>query len=263
MGGVRSKEVLRLVFVLCFTRELSLPVACLPVCGEPEEPVCVMEDLISIVNKLQDVFACVSSTPLELPQLVVVGSQSAGKSSVLGNIVGRDFLPRGTDVCTRRPLILQLINTNKRNAATNDNASSAFNGDGGVSSQQQLVNDFLDVNESKGDNYNANFPQPPLSADAKRSQTLDSATEYVSSIHGNSNASENKQNEEYGEFLHLPGTRFTDFGDIRKEIIRETDRVTGTGKAISAQPISLKIYRCVECSKVCGAWSEVKCVVRV
>ncbi|KAJ2796456.1 vacuolar protein sorting-associated protein 1, partial [Coemansia helicoidea] len=30
--------------------------------------------------------------------------------SVLENIVGRDFLPRGTGIVTRRPLILQLIN---------------------------------------------------------------------------------------------------------------------------------------------------------
>lgn len=41
---------------------------------------------------------------------VVVGSQSSGKSSVIENIVGRDFLPRGSGVVTRRPLILQLIN---------------------------------------------------------------------------------------------------------------------------------------------------------
>lgn len=41
---------------------------------------------------------------------MVVGSQSSGKSSVLENIVGRDFLPRGTGIVTRRPLILQLIN---------------------------------------------------------------------------------------------------------------------------------------------------------
>jgi hypothetical protein len=37
-------------------------------------------------------------------------SQSSGKSSVLENIVGRDFLPRGPGIVTRRPLILQLIN---------------------------------------------------------------------------------------------------------------------------------------------------------
>lgn len=44
------------------------------------------------------------------PSQVVVGSQSSGKSSVLENIVGRDFLPRGSGIVTRRPLILQLIN---------------------------------------------------------------------------------------------------------------------------------------------------------
>ncbi|KAG6889761.1 hypothetical protein C0995_014688 [Termitomyces sp. Mi166 len=46
-----------------------------------------------------------------MPQLVVVGSQSAGKSSVLETIVGRDFLPRGQGIVTRRPLVLQLIHT--------------------------------------------------------------------------------------------------------------------------------------------------------
>lgn len=50
------------------------------------------------------------ANPIDLPQITVVGSQSSGKSSVLENIVGRDFLPRGTGIVTRRPLILQLIN---------------------------------------------------------------------------------------------------------------------------------------------------------
>lgn len=67
--------------------------------------------LITLVNKLQDVFATVGvQNPIDLPQIVVVGSQSSGKSSVLENIVGRDFLPRGTGIVTRRPLVLQLIN---------------------------------------------------------------------------------------------------------------------------------------------------------
>jgi len=67
--------------------------------------------LIQLVNKLQDVFATVGvNNPIDLPQIVVVGSQSSGKSSVLENIVGRDFLPRGSGIVTRRPLVLQLIN---------------------------------------------------------------------------------------------------------------------------------------------------------
>lgn len=68
--------------------------------------------LIKMVNKLQDAFSAVSSDELEfeLPQIAVVGGQSAGKSSVLENFVGRDFLPRGSGIVTRRPLILQLMN---------------------------------------------------------------------------------------------------------------------------------------------------------
>ncbi|XP_067662748.1 dynamin-1-like isoform X2 [Haliotis asinina] len=70
-----------------------------------------MENLIPIVNKLQDAFALLGvPISLDLPQIAVVGSQSAGKSSVLENFVGRDFLPRGSGIVTRRPLVLQLIN---------------------------------------------------------------------------------------------------------------------------------------------------------
>ncbi|KAM5541329.1 hypothetical protein V8D89_004883 [Ganoderma adspersum] len=67
-------------------------------------------DLIKLVNKLQDTFANLGGE-LDMPQLAVVGSQSAGKSSVLETIVGRDFLPRGQGIVTRRPLVLQLIHT--------------------------------------------------------------------------------------------------------------------------------------------------------
>ncbi|XP_072152342.1 dynamin isoform X10 [Bemisia tabaci] len=70
-----------------------------------------MEQLIPIVNKLQDAFTTLGvHMELDLPQIAVVGGQSAGKSSVLENFVGRDFLPRGSGIVTRRPLILQLIN---------------------------------------------------------------------------------------------------------------------------------------------------------
>ncbi|MQL78741.1 hypothetical protein Taro_011153 [Colocasia esculenta] len=66
--------------------------------------------VIPIVNKLQDIFSQLgSSSTIDLPQVAVVGSQSSGKSSVLEALVGRDFLPRGSDICTRRPLVLQLV----------------------------------------------------------------------------------------------------------------------------------------------------------
>ncbi|KAI5309868.1 dynamin-like GTPase mgm1, partial [Ascosphaera atra] len=50
---------------------------------------------------------------LPLPSIVVIGSQSSGKSSVLEAIVGHEFLPKGTNMVTRRPIELTLINTPK------------------------------------------------------------------------------------------------------------------------------------------------------
>jgi len=70
-----------------------------------------MESLIPIMNRMQDIFTQLGvSNTIDLPQIAVVGGQSAGKSSVLENFVGKDFLPRGSGIVTRRPLILQLIN---------------------------------------------------------------------------------------------------------------------------------------------------------
>ncbi|KAF5869622.1 putative vacuolar dynamin-like gtpase protein [Botrytis fragariae] len=88
--------------------------------------------LITLVNKLQDVFTTVGvQNPIDLPQIAVVGSQSSGKSSVLENIVGRDFLPRGTGIVTRRPLILQLINrpAPAKSNGVNDSEELAAGGD--------------------------------------------------------------------------------------------------------------------------------------
>ena len=75
-----------------------------------------MDKLIPVINKLQDVFTTVGRETIQLPQIAVVGTQSTGKSSVLENIVGKDFLPRGTGIVTRRPLILQLVHVSEAEA---------------------------------------------------------------------------------------------------------------------------------------------------
>jgi hypothetical protein len=112
--------------------------------------------LIGLINKLQDAFAAVGvQNPIDLPQITVIGSQSSGKSSVLENIVGKDFLPRGTGIVTRRPLVLQLIN--------------------------RVASEGSDGTQ-----------------------------------------------DEWGEFLHLPGQKIYDFSKIRDEIVRDTELKCGS-----------------------------------
>ncbi|KAG6517326.1 hypothetical protein ZIOFF_020711 [Zingiber officinale] len=152
-------------------------------------PGAIGNSLIPIVNRLHDIIAHLgnsSSADLHLPQVAVVGSQSSGKSSVLEALVGRDFLPRGSDICTRRPLVLQLVHRPRR----------ADSPEGG---------------------------------------------------------------EEWGEFLHIPGKRFFDFREIRREIqpflffglevlasemltCAETDKEAGENKGVSDKQIRLKIF---------------------
>ncbi|XP_018603133.1 dynamin-1-like protein isoform X1 [Scleropages formosus] len=90
-----------------------------------------MEALIPVINKLQDVFNTVGADIIQLPQIAVVGTQSSGKSSVLESLVGRDLLPRGTGIVTRRPLILQLVHVDaddRRKAGDENDVTSWTNG---------------------------------------------------------------------------------------------------------------------------------------
>ncbi|KAI9632427.1 putative Dynamin protein dnm1 [Dioszegia hungarica] len=161
-------------------------------------------DLIAIVNRLQDTFNHIGGDALDLPQIVVVGSQSSGKSSVLETIVGRDFLPRGQGIVTRRPLVLQLIHTP---------ASGAVPSNGNA------------------DGYLPNFDAKDPAAGAGIMRPGGSR---MGGGMGSGGA-------EYAEFLHL-NRRFTDFEEIRKEIEAETYRVAGQNKGVSKLPINLKIY---------------------
>ncbi|XP_041652480.1 dynamin-1-like protein isoform X2 [Cheilinus undulatus] len=140
-----------------------------------------MEALIPVINKLQDVFNTVGADIIQLPQIVVVGTQSSGKSSVLESLVGRDILPRGTGIVTRRPLILQLVHI-----------------------------DSEDRRKTK----------------SKRNGR------FYRGIEG----------DEWGKFLHTKNKIFTDFEQIRQEIESETERVSGTNKGISDDPIHLKVF---------------------
>ena len=131
-----------------------------------------IETLVPLIIKLQNAFSMIKARNLiELPQIVVVGAQSSGKSSVLESIVGRDFLPRGTGIVTRCPLILNL----KR----------------------------IEDKDKDG-------KEPPAN--------------------------------EYAEFAHKEGQIFTNFDQVRQEIVNQTTKLTDGAKGITDSAISLVIY---------------------
>nr|WBW70075.1 venom protein [Lampona murina] len=146
--------------LLIFTISLLLANVYTCFCETDEVPTVDEIDLIDVVNTLQNKLnASGHSLDIALPQIVVIGCQSAGKSSVLERFVGKEFLPRGSRLVTRRPIFVQLI----------------------------------------------------------------------------------PSSEEYGVFLHNEEKKFTDFDEIRQEIIRATDEECGP-QQFSRNPISLKIY---------------------
>lgn len=52
-----------------------------------------LRSVITLVDKLRDINL---ESYIKLPKIVAVGSQSSGKSSLVEQIVGLDFLPRGS-----------------------------------------------------------------------------------------------------------------------------------------------------------------------
>ena len=73
-----------------------------------------MDKLIPLINEFQEILLKTNYTnKIQLPQIVVVGNQSSGKSSLLESIIGKEILPRGTGIVTRRPIILQAYNIPK------------------------------------------------------------------------------------------------------------------------------------------------------
>jgi dynamin 1-like protein len=182
-----------------------------------------MDQLIPVINKLQDVFNALGTDAIDLPQIVVVGSQSSGKSSVLENIVGRDFLPRGQGIVTRRPLVLQLINL-----PTDPKKKKNIDDDDGTVASHHLCSVSI-------------YPQiVPSIARQGTGRACSTCLMYVHRICMFVHATDTAL-KEWGEFLHKPNEIFYDFNQIREEIVRETDRMSGKNKGISHMPINLKV----------------------
>ena len=83
------------------------------VAARDDQMMMLTRKMIEIRSLLQTIG---QSESLTLPSIVVIGSQSSGKSSVLEAIVGHEFLPKGSNMVTRRPIELTLVNTPKAHA---------------------------------------------------------------------------------------------------------------------------------------------------
>ena len=83
--------------------------------GETQERIARDDQMMILTRKMIEIRSLLNtvgqSGSLTLPSIVVVGSQSSGKSSVLEAIVGHEFLPKGLNMVTRRPIELTLVNT--------------------------------------------------------------------------------------------------------------------------------------------------------
>ncbi|OMJ12378.1 Protein msp1, mitochondrial [Smittium culicis] len=63
----------------------------------------------TLLKSIENSTSTKKKVSMQLPSIVVVGSQSSGKSSVLEAIVGQEFLPKGSNMVTRRPIELTLV----------------------------------------------------------------------------------------------------------------------------------------------------------
>ncbi|KAF1815227.1 hypothetical protein P152DRAFT_512494 [Eremomyces bilateralis CBS 781.70] len=83
--------------------------------GTQEEQIARDDQMMLLTRKMIEIRGLLQtvgqSDTLTLPSIVVIGSQSSGKSSVLESIVGHEFLPKGSNMVTRRPIELTLVNT--------------------------------------------------------------------------------------------------------------------------------------------------------
>ena len=81
--------------------------------SDRDDTTIINRDLIKINTILKNINTelCLE-TKLEIPTLIVIGSQSSGKSTLLNRLMGFEVIPMGSTMETRTPINIELINTN-------------------------------------------------------------------------------------------------------------------------------------------------------
>lgn len=167
--------------------------------------------ILAVADDINSIFSetsLVENKPeLTLPRLVVVGTQSSGKSSVLNSVMAMDILPTGTNMVTRTPLDIRL------HKLTNGAK------DGWV--------EFGHYNNSYNNSYNTDSLYPSL-ADPLNTEDND---QIVDGWHS-----------EIKIPITVPTPTETEITKIRDYIGKKTNDLAGTGMNICATPIIIKIY---------------------
>ncbi|KAK5574626.1 hypothetical protein RB653_009879 [Dictyostelium firmibasis] len=161
------------------------------------------QELYSLFNDLQ-MISHDHNISFDTPELVVVGMQSDGKSSFIESLLGFQFNIVETNIGTRRPLIIQMINN-----ASKQQPSCRFK-------KEDYSNSYGGSSSTSSNNNNSN------GGDKQQNS---------SSQGGSNNLNEDKW-EEYE----------TPVNELTEEIIRRTNERTGrAGDRVSSVPIFLRV----------------------
>lgn len=155
----------------------------------------------------------------------------------------RDFLPRGSGIVTRRPLILQLVNNKAGECVSLAQSHTLVIFHSGptynlsVTVPQGRYTLWYLLLSSLWCNFILLFLPWNFLLSSFFSFLFHSRFPSFLYI-----ALSPCSCAEYAEFLHCKGKKFVDFDEVRAEIEAETDRITGSNKGISPIPINLRVY---------------------
>lgn len=104
------------------------------------------DGLIRMLNDLRAV-----NIDIDFPKIVVVGTQSSGKSTLLNAIMNKNILPTGKNMVTRTPLDIRMIKSEKEEKIEINNICFKYNDYRGIGDEiENITNKLLGHNKSVG-----------------------------------------------------------------------------------------------------------------
>jgi hypothetical protein len=103
----------------------------------------------------------ISMDNFKLPQLIIIGNESCGKSSLINNILKCNIFPTNKKFCTKTPIKLELINSDKESYEIIFRNETFF-----ITKKEDIFNKILQIMDSLdticGDEINIKFYHPEI-----------------------------------------------------------------------------------------------------